>query len=352
VPSLVSNNNTEFSRDNISQLEKNFNNKMLWYKTIDELPFNATSDFENLLNGLIKNVLGYKATGFLKSWKELMKNDIETYFTDARKYQETKPSFLLKEQLNKAFSTNILPSKYELSEYNIPVLINDRKTLLKLNTIAMAAYIDTPMLLGLENTDMDYWNDLNKILGRKENGSFSNSFDHSINEIIKTEIIKGDAYLEKDPVTGLKYYIYEREDGSKFNLLEVATGIKSFGILQMLLKKDVLNSNTLLIMDEPEVHLHPQWIIEFARLIVLLNKHIGVKFFIASHNPDMVAAIKYIGEKEKIDNNINFYLAQKQENSFTYSYLHTGTDIEALFESFNLSIERMNQYSDIKETDE
>jgi hypothetical protein len=59
-----------------------------------------------------------------------------------------------------------------------------------------------------------------------------------------------------------------------------------------------------------------------------------------------VSAIKYIGEKEEVDNNLNFYFSQKEDNSFTYSYLQTGTDIEAIFESFNLSIERMNQYSD------
>ncbi len=97
------------------------------------------------------------------------------------------------------------------------------------------------------------------------------------------------------------------------------------------LKKGILHKYTLLIVDEPEVHLHPQWIIEYARLIVLLNKYIGVKFFIASHHPDIVAAIKYISEKEKTDNNLNFYLAQKNESPFTYSYQHLGTDIEAIF---------------------
>ena len=77
-----------------------------------------------------------------------------------------------------------------------------------------------------------------------------------------------------------------------------------------------MSDKTLLIMDEPESHLHPQWIIEYARLIVLLNKQIGVKFFIASHNPDMVSAIKYISEREKSNANLNFYLAQKTNTKY------------------------------------
>lgn len=74
----------------------------------------------------------------------------------------------------------------------------------------------------------------------------------------------------------------------------------------------------------PNLTCTPQWIIEYARLIALLNKHIGVIFFIASHNPDMASAIKYISEKESTDTNLNFYSAEKYENSFQYVYRALG----------------------------
>ena len=111
-----------------------------------------------------------------------------------------------------------------------------------------------------------------------------------------------------------------------------------------MLKSGFLNSKTLLIIDEPEAHLHPQWIIEYARLIVLLNKEIGVKFFIASHNPDMVSAIKYISDKENSLDNVNFYLSEKEPDSFNYNFKHLGTDIEEIFASFNIAIDRINLY--------
>lgn len=61
-----------------------------------------------------------------------------------------------------------------------------------------------------------------------------------------------------------------------YNLLDVATGVKSFAILQLLIKNGSLSDKTLLIMDEPESHLHPQWTVKYARLIVLLDKEVGI----------------------------------------------------------------------------
>ena len=72
-------------------------------------------------------------------------------------------------------------------------------------------------------------------------------------------------------------FTFKRNDGSVFNLLDCATGIKSFSILQLLIKNGAINDKTLLIIDEPESNLHPQWIIEYARVIVMLNKHFGIK---------------------------------------------------------------------------
>ena len=131
-----------------------------------------------------------------------------------------------------------------------------------------------------------------------------------------------------------------------FDLAEVATGIKAFSIIQLLLKNGHIDNRTLLIIDEPESHLHPQWIVEYARMIVLLHKHIGVKFFLASHNPDMVSAIRYIAEKEEVLDNVNYYLAEKEEGeTYLYNYRSLGTEIDPIFASFNIAFDRINQYS-------
>ena len=99
-----------------------------------------------------------------------------------------------------------------------------------------------------------------------------------------------------------------------------------------------------MIIDEPEAHLHPQWIVEFARLLVLLNKEIGLKIMVASHDPDMVSAIRYVSEAEGTLDNTNFYIAEQNGNSQTYTYKDLGNDIEPIFVSFNKSYELIEKY--------
>jgi len=165
------------------------------------------------------------------------------------------------------------------------------------------------------------------------------------NDTFSSQIIHGSAKFERIDLFRNKF-IFKRDDGKEFNLLEVATGVKSFSILQMLLNNDSLNENTLLILDEPEAHLHPQWIVEYGRFLVYLNKVIGVKLLVASHNPDMVSALKYITEKEGNPEKLNFYLAEQKSGTYQYDYKHLGTDIDAIFESYNKSYEKLDNYAD------
>ena len=113
----------------------------------------------------------------------------------------------------------------------------------------------------------------------------------------------------------------------------------------MLLKSLYLDENTLLIIDEPEAHLHPQWIVEYARLIILLHKRLGVKFFIASHSTDMVSALRYISEKDKCLSSVSYYVAEEdsyKRNSYIFKSL--DQDIEPIFESFNKSFKVLEGY--------
>ncbi|MDR0863382.1 MAG: AAA family ATPase [Candidatus Symbiothrix sp.] len=301
------------------------------------------------LKFILQSILEERTTheSNLSYLKDRLKQTIHRYFEEAKDYREKRPLFFFTDELNRIFSTGLLPSNYRITEYESSIINNTDDILERAYTIHQTAYIDTPMLLG--HTGEDHWNRINTILYNRDTTENYNSF---LNAIISREIIKGEVSVENKYSGIMDAFVYKREDGTRFNLLECATGIKSFAILQMLLKNGFLNKYTLLIIDEPEAHLHPQWIVEFARLIVLLNKHIGVKFFIASHDPDIVAAIKYIGEKEEIDNNLNFYFSQKEDNSFTYTYQHLGTDIGPIFESFNIAFDKINQYSDTQENNE
>jgi len=119
-----------------------------------------------------------------------------------------------------------------------------------------------------------------------------------------TSLIGGE--FKKDEMD--RYYF--DKNGLKVELENTATGIKSFGILQVLSQNNWLNEESILIFDEPEVHLHPKWQLEMAKLIVNLVKN-GVKVVVNSHSPYMIEALKRFSEKKNIEEKTNFYLAEE-----------------------------------------
>jgi predicted ATP-binding protein involved in virulence len=230
-----------------------------------------------------------------------------------------------------------------LEAYELGVkLINDKKGIVqRLFTTESISYIDSPMMLDdrLHKGKIDHWQHLKNELIFSE----GKPLNKKLQPLNIEDILDGRAGINSENIVHEKF-TFHRSDGKEFNLSEVATGIKSFAILQLLLQKGLLTKKTLLIIDEPEAHLHPQWVVEYARIMVLLNKELGVKFLIASHHPDMISAIKYISEKEGVDDKVNFYLAEKSEEEFQYTYRDLGTDIDPIFESFNIALDRMDQY--------
>lgn len=268
---------------------------------------------------------------------------IQSKFVASLSTIEKRPKKVLISEIEESFADNfVFPRLYSVSEYDVPIISNASKFVPIVHSVENIAYIDTPMQMGVAE-EKSYWDDLDRIL---RTNKFSNPTQSVINDIIQNDILKGESEFEEVSDFSDDYaFKFKRDDGYVYNLLEVATGVKSFSILQLLLKNGFLTKNTLLIIDEPEAHLHPQWIVEYARMIVLLSKEIGVKFFIASHSPDMVSAIKYISEKEQTTQNLEYYLAvQTKENPYLFNYKSLGTNIDPIFESFNIALDRINQY--------
>lgn len=54
----------------------------------------------------------------------------------------------------------------------------------------------------------------------------------------------------------------------------LSAGLKSFVLIKMLLEKGILKEKDVLILDEPEIHLHPEWQLIYAEIIVLLQKNL------------------------------------------------------------------------------
>lgn len=145
---------------------------------------------------------------------------------------------------------------------------------------------------------------------------------------------------------------YVRPDGLDIVLRGAATGIISLSILLQLLENGWITENTMLVIDEPEAHLHPQWIVEYARILVKINKMIGAKILVSTHNPDMLAALQSISEKEERLHETLFYIAEKVNGEDKYIYRNLGQEIGPIFDSFNIALERIELYGASAPSDE
>lgn len=96
----------------------------------------------------------------------------------------------------------------------------------------------------------------------------------------------------------------------------LSVGLKSFAILKTLLEKGYIQEKGLLILDEPEIHLHPEWQLEFAELIVLLQKEFHLHILLNTHSPYFLNAIEVFAKKYGILD-CRYYLAEKKSDHFS-----------------------------------
>ncbi len=133
--------------------------------------------------------------------------------------------------------------------------------------------------------------------------------------------------IKKDNID--EYYLEEDSIHEPVAFSNLSTGIKAFVLLKMLLEKGILKNKDVLILDEPEIHLHPEWQIAYAELIVLIQKYFELSVVIATHSPYFVDAINLFSIKYGTDVNVNYYLSLMSENGVRME--RVTDDIERIY---------------------
>ncbi|KXF80328.1 AAA family ATPase [Enterovibrio coralii] len=137
-----------------------------------------------------------------------------------------------------------------------------------------------------------------------------NLFDsyHHVNHKL-SNTYKGRLYYDKDSAE----FLLDRGT-YKVNSCNVASGIKSLGIFDILVQSGHASPRSLLILDEPEINLHPKWQVEYARAICELIR-LGSNIIVTTHSPYILEALKGFCVKDDLYH--NFYLAKKHTESST-----------------------------------
>ena len=327
--------------------------QMIFLQTLDmfaELLYNYLSEdnHENRKNRIL-NFLDIKLEeyptlkeaieGFVKKYERLVEIRTNNLYSCLH---ERRIKDFVRVVNHKFDETDSFPTELQIREDGLDLL--DNGCLASIYNLHRAFYVDTPMAITASGFDNYFWSELKRIMISPSNKNISGNTKLLVKRI--KNLIGGEARLVKDDTfDDLHELRYVSDDEEvDIELFKAATGIKTFIYLQRLLQNGCLTDSTLLLIDEPEAHLHPQWIVEYARLLVLIHKKLGTKIMVASHNPDMVAAIRSIAEREKVLDKTHFYLANREDGCHQYIYQDLGNEIGEIFRSFNIALDRIKQY--------
>jgi hypothetical protein len=286
--------------------------------------FNPRRLIEDLLKSSNYEKVLQNRVDFLK--KELSNEELEKFLPYFKKMKDTlsQPNDvnkIRKRALEKVFVSefyneillkgkekgNIQISEFDKEIFNIKIIRNGIDNFHFSDELYFtdATYIETPLIVNYSNLIENAKTFLDiKLYGKGIPTTSLHSKD-LINKLIEIPFFKNTFFSINEIITG--EFIYDKDIGDfvlkKGNKIyknfNIATGIKSFGILDILIKNGFINEKSLLIIDEPEVHLHPKWQVEYAKLLVNLVKN-GINILVTSHSPYMIEALDIFAKKEKI----------------------------------------------------
>lgn len=96
----------------------------------------------------------------------------------------------------------------------------------------------------------------------------------------------------------------------RIHIRNLSTGLKSFVVLKELLVNGAIEEGSILILDEPEVHLHPEWQLIFAELVVLLYQQLRIKVLLNTHSLYLLRALEVYSSKYEVMDACKFYLSE------------------------------------------
>lgn len=108
------------------------------------------------------------------------------------------------------------------------------------------------------------------------------------------------------------YALARPEWQEPLSIKNLSMGLKAFVVLKMLLESNQLKERDVLILDEPEIHLHPTWQLVYAELIVLLQKEFDLSVVITTHSNFFLNAIETYSRKYATVDKLKLYLADVQ----------------------------------------
>ncbi|AUJ50294.1 AAA family ATPase [Brachyspira hyodysenteriae] len=302
---------------------------------IDKMYSNDYNDIDLLINNFVKKNIAnnkeyvvftitgeriIKSDSYIESISDEIKKIITTPIDSIKKELISRYfNSIFNEQINNTDKNNIAYIDLIIKEKTNKIIFNQNKCKNFNEEIIIGNniyYIDNPFIIDkINNSSNGYTLMEKKLINALEKDYTNNMLENIIDSVQNKEILDKIGKLFDDAVNGKinkmgSYYYLD-----KLRFENLSTGIKSFIIIRMLLESGSLKEKDLLVLDEPEIHLHPEWQLLYAETIVLLQKYLDLTITITTHSPYFVEAINGYSKLHKIHNRVNFYFAEADDNN-------------------------------------
>ena len=132
--------------------------------------------------------------------------------------------------------------------------------------------------------------------------------DEKLSEIFTHLNEVTDGSLTPDGPMGMFYHEERKEP---LDIRNLSAGLRPFAIIKALLLNRKIGRYSTLVLDEPEIHLHPEWQLQFAQIIVLLQKYYDMHILINTHSPYFVHAIEVYAAFYEVADRCHYYLTNR-----------------------------------------
>jgi len=305
---------------------------------IREMVHNFISEENEIINNLVKNI----KRSISVDDDIIQKIIISRYFINEFEGQINHVNRL----------STIGMSSLIIKEKNIDVIIKNNKCDKFTDEIGVrnrAIYMDTPFVI--DDFSMPRKR-ISSPINHRRDFLYRLDKEHSDNTVIEEAIINQKV---KDILSNIhlvtngsfkedKENIMFMENGLEkpIPLFNVSAGMKPFLIIKRLLELGEIKEQNVLILDEPEIHLHPEWQLQFAEILVLLQKEFNLTILITTHSPYFLNALEVYSKKHEREKYCNYYLAQNKEDySIVEDVTNKTNEIYALMEDPFCKLERL-----------
>ncbi|MBP1525930.1 AAA family ATPase [Spiroplasma endosymbiont of Dactylopius coccus] len=104
------------------------------------------------------------------------------------------------------------------------------------------------------------------------------------------------------------------KNGITIKLANSSRGLKIIESFKEMVKSDFFKEGNLVIIDEPEAYIHPEWQYLFTKLLLNIAKIINLKLIISTHSPYILETITSLASRDFKNLNFKYNFINKDKN--------------------------------------